>query len=409
MPQAGVPGAYPGQLVPQAGVVGGYPGQLGPSPGLPMPYAGRPGQVGQFAPRVYPGVPYGPRYRPLRAVAWVTIGMMGLTALLAVIQSVLLWQAHEGVKRFIYLQVSDDELTRGVERITRTGPLMDLAGYLFLGTGIAFIIWLYRARENTEIFKPRFANSYQGGYNSGSSAHRHAKGWAVGGWFCPIVQFWYPLQVVQDVVSASEPSSEPGAAKSGGIKALLSAWWASWSVFWVLLTVGGSFAGVSFIVWMVRLVDAAEAADNGGTVDIYDLQTFMIRVALGVDIGFTVAAAALIVAAVTIAVLMLRVGSWQQATADALNPQPAQPAQALSPLGPPQSPSPLGLAQSPSPLGRPQPAGYPQPGPGRPQDSVLPEPPQYAPRPLPGFTTPPPPKTFPTYSTSPQQPDDLKP
>ncbi|MEU0090475.1 DUF4328 domain-containing protein [Kribbella sp. NPDC006257] len=309
---------------------------------------------------------------------------MGLTALLAVIQSVLLWQAHAGIKRVIYLQVSDDEITRGVERITRTGPLMDLAGYLFLGTGIAFIIWLYRARENTEIFKPRFAGSYQGGYNSGSGAHRHAKGWAVGGWFCPIVQFWYPLQVVQDVVSASEPSSEPGAAKSGGIKALLSAWWASWTVFWVLLTVGGSFAGISFIVWMVRLVDAAEAADNGGSVDIYDLQTFMIRVALGVDIGFTVAAVALIVAAVTIAVLMLRVGSWQQATADALIPQPAQAS---------------------SPLGRPQTASYPPPGP---QDSVLPEPPQYAPRQLPGFTTQPPPKTFPSYS-SPQQPDDLKP
>jgi hypothetical protein len=352
MPQAGVPGGYPGQLVPQAGVAGGYrgqaaPGQAVPHPGLPMPYAGRPGPVGHFAPPAYAGVPYGPRY----------------------------------------LQVSEDEITRGVERITRTGPLMDLAGYLFLGTGIAFIIWLYRARENTEIFKPRFAGSYQGGYNSGSGAHRHAKGWAVGGWFCPIVQFWYPLQVVQDVVSASEPSTEPGAAKSGGIKALLSAWWASWTVFWVLLTVGGSFAGISFIVWMVRLVDAAEAADNGGTVDIYDLQTFMIRVALGVDIGFTVAAVALIVAAVTIAVLMLRVGSWQQATADALIPQPTQAS---------------------SPLGREHPAGYPQPGPASPQDSVLPEPPQYAPRQLPGFTTQPPPKTFPSYS-SPQQPDDLKP
>ncbi len=337
-----------------------------------MPYAGQHGVPGQFAVRGYPGVPYGPRYRPLRAVAWVTIVLMGLTAVFAVIQSVLLWQSYAGVKRFIYLLVSDDEVDRGVERITRTGPLMDLAGYLFLGTGIAFIIWLYRARENTEIFKPQFAGSYQGGYNSGSGAHRHGKGWAVGGWFCPIVQFWYPLQVVQDVVSASEPSSEPGAAKSGQIKALLSAWWASWSVFWVLLVGGGSFAGVSFIVWMVRLVDAAEAAENDGYVDIYDLQTFMVRVALGVDIGFTVAAVLLIVATVTSAVIMLRVGTWQQATADALIPQP--------PTAPQQPPG----AQAP------------------PQD-VLPEPPQYAPRQLPGFTTQQAQKTFPSYSTPQQQ------
>jgi hypothetical protein len=366
----------------------------------------------QYQQLPYRPMQFGPRYRPLRRVAQVSIVLMGLTCLVAVIQSVLMWQSYAGVKRYIYLQVSPDEASRGVNRITQSGPLLNLAGYLFLGTGIAFIIWLYRARENTDVFKPRFATSYQGGYNSHSGAHRHDKGWAIGGWFCPIVQFWYPLQVVQDVVSASEPANEPGAAKTGEVRAMLLSWWVSWTVFWVLLVAGGGFAGISSIVWLVRLVNAADAADSSnGYVDIYDLQTFMVRVAHGVDIGFTVAAILLIVAAVASSLLMLRVAGWQQAQADALTPSaptapngqlqpggypgPGQPTLQPRPQNGPAAQQPRQTLQEPHPT--PQQPGY-----------LQPEPPQYAPRPLSGFTSQPEPKSFPSYG-SPQQQSERHP
>jgi hypothetical protein len=94
-------------------------------------------------------------------------------------------------------------------------------------------------------------------------------------------------------------------------------------------------------VWIVRLVDAADAADaTGDYVDIYDLQDFMVRVALGVNIGFTVATILLIVAGVAASLLLLQVSDWQheQATAphatDAVQPEPPQYAPRYNNPGP---------------------------------------------------------------------------
>lgn len=60
---------------------------------------------------------------------------------------------------------------------------------LFLISGVLFIVWLWRARANTEFFC--------------DAPHRHRRGWVIGGWFVPIVGFWFPVQVVDDVVRAS--------------------------------------------------------------------------------------------------------------------------------------------------------------------------------------------------------------
>ncbi|WP_133798435.1 DUF4328 domain-containing protein [Kribbella caucasensis] len=308
-----------------------------------------------------------PKYRPLRRIALASIVLMGLTVVAAVIQAVVMWTSYDEVKRFIYGLLSEEELDRGVQSIAGTGPLLDLSGYLFLATGIAFLIWLWQARENTEVLKSAFA--YQGGFSSGPSAHRHEKGWAIGGWFCPIVQFWYPLQVVEDVVTASEPAHQPGAARSGRIRTLLYGWWGTWTGFWVILVGGGAVAMISFISWIVRLVSAADAADAAGDyVDIYDLQDFMVRVALAVNIGFTVATILLIVAGITVSLLMHRVTSWQDGRVPVGGPP-------LGPALPDHSPSHL--------------------PPVRPQDGPPPGgPPQYAPRP-----------SFPTYATNPSGPN----
>ena len=313
--------------------------------------------MSQPYPGAYPVPQATPKYRPLRRTAMVSIALMGLTAIAAVIQSIVLWTSYEDVKRFVYGLLSEDEVDRGIETIAGTGPLLDVVNYLFLGTGIAFVIWLWQARENTEVLKPAFA--YQGGYGSASGAHRHAQGWTVGGWVCPIVQFWYPLQVVEDVVTASEPQQQPGVARSGQLRALLYTWWASWCAFWVILVGGGGFAVVSFIVWIVRLVDRTDAADaTGNYVDIYDLQDFMVRVALAVNIGFTVATVLLIIAGVTVSLLLFRVTGWQDARGRDLGATlPAQSSSGPGHYGAPQ-------------YGQ-------QPGVGRPVDG----PPQYAPRP----------------------------
>jgi hypothetical protein len=214
----------------------------------------------------------------------------------------------------------------------------------------------------------------------------------------------------------------------------LYGWWASWTTFWVILVGGGGFAGISFIVWLVRLVDQAETAEaTDGYVDIYDMQTFMVRVALGVNIGFTVATILLIAAAVTSSLLMFRVTAWQQSQADARFPSPSTSAglqeQPFTPAAGPQPGYRPGQQASYRP---PQQAGYrsgqgsgyqpaPLGGPGlpMPSDQLGRSAPQssqqsghvplgqqrYAARPLPGFTTQPNPR-FPSYGSKQQQSGD---
>jgi hypothetical protein len=274
---------------------------------------------------VPPHQPVPPRYRPLRKVALVSIVLMGLTAVAAVIQSALLWSSYDDVKRFVYGLLTEEEIDRGIESIAGTGPLLNLVSYLLMGTGVAFLIWLWQARENTEFLRSPFAPR-----PVDRPGHRRTQGWIVGSWFCPIVQFWYPFQIVQDVATASAPPEQPGAAKTGRVRNLLYGWWASWTGFWVILVGGGGLALIGFIVWIVRLVDAADTADaTGNYVDIYDLQDFMVRVALAFDIGFTVATVLLIVAGVAASLLLLRVTRWQ-------HDQVALPPAAAAPPPPPQ-------------------------------------------------------------------------
>jgi hypothetical protein len=269
---------------------------------------------------------------------------MGLTAVAAVIQTVVLWTSYDEVKRFVYGLVSNDEFNRGVERIAGLGPILNLVSYLFLGTGVAFVIWLWQARENTEVLVHSQSPIYGGDYSRpGKGMHRHAQGWAVGAWVCPIVQFWYPLQIVQDVVKASEPLR---AARSGGVRALLFGWWGTWTTFWVILVGGTGVGGISFIVWIVRLVDAADTANaTGDYVDTYDLQDFMVRVALSVNIAFTAATVLLIAAGTMASLLLLRVTGWQDERGREIGPTlPGQ-----SPAGSPQYGQSYGVAAQPGP------------------------------------------------------------
>jgi hypothetical protein len=269
---------------------------------------------------------------------------MGLTAVAAVIQTVVLWTSYDEVKRFVYGLVSNDEFNRGVERIAGLGPILNLVSYLFLGTGVAFVIWLWQARENTEVLVHSQSPIYGGDYSRpGKGMHRHAQGWAVGAWVCPIVQFWYPLQIVQDVVKASEPLR---AARSGGMRALLFGWWGTWTTFWVILVGGTGVGGISFIVWIVRLVDAADTANvTGDYVDTYDLQDFMVRVALSVNIAFTAATVLLIAAGTMASLLLLRVTGWQDERGREIGPTlPGQ-----SPAGSPQYGQSYGVAAQPGP------------------------------------------------------------
>src|SRR5262249_24962681 len=101
---------------------------------------------------------------------------------------------------------------------------------LLIATGVVFIVWFYRARNNADVF--------------GGNFQRRSRGWAIGGWFCPIVNLWFPYQTATDALyeaesAATAPPGQRQVTSSRPGYPLLRAWW-------ILLLLSGVLARVSF-------------------------------------------------------------------------------------------------------------------------------------------------------------------
>ncbi|SFY50904.1 DUF4328 domain-containing protein [Streptomyces sp. F-1] len=99
-----------------------------------------------------------------------------------------------------------------VHRADRADTLYGSAGITqgvtLVATMVVYLCWLWRVRVNAEAFRP--------------DGHRLKRGWVIGGWFCPIVNLWFPRRVVLDSWTASTP---PGARVR---RAPVNAWWTLW-------------------------------------------------------------------------------------------------------------------------------------------------------------------------------------
>ncbi|GAA2241886.1 hypothetical protein GCM10010145_05010 [Streptomyces ruber] len=85
-----------------------------------------------------------------------------------------------------------------------------LQSFSMLAAGIVFLVWFHRVRVNAEVFAP--------------AGHRKKRGWAVGGWFVPVVNLWFPRRIALDTWDASGSWNAP---RPHG---LVDAWWALWLV-----------------------------------------------------------------------------------------------------------------------------------------------------------------------------------
>lgn len=99
-------------------------------------------------------------------------------------------------------------------------------------------IWLHRVRVNAESF--------------GVDAFRRAARWAVAGWIVPVVNLWFPKQVMDDVWMASDPGRPAEATDVRRVRGplVVLTWWVCWMV-----SVVGS------LVWLNRpwVMDAEQA------------------------------------------------------------------------------------------------------------------------------------------------------
>jgi hypothetical protein len=86
------------------------------------------------------------------------------------------------------------------------------AGLLAVPIVVVFLTWFYRARRNAIVFGWR---------------QRLSAGWAIGGWFVPVIFLWFPYMIMADIWrSGLAPAERPRPAVLPG------AWWACWILAW---------------------------------------------------------------------------------------------------------------------------------------------------------------------------------
>ncbi|WP_189060658.1 DUF4328 domain-containing protein [Longimycelium tulufanense] len=145
-------------------------------------------------------------YRPVRGIAIAAVALVLLSAFHTALGMGARWYIYFGggaVDPFSVWQ-------RLFRYLALPGLLLEIAA------PVVFIVWLWRARNNAEL--------------RCRAPHRLARGWTIGGWFCPIVQLWFPLILMIDVWRASDPRTPADAGELGvGRRSwLVYGWWIAW-------------------------------------------------------------------------------------------------------------------------------------------------------------------------------------
>lgn len=83
-----------------------------------------------------------------------------------------------------------------------------------------FLVWLVRSRRNAQELSPR--------------ASVPSRGWTIGAWFIPVINFFVPRQIVLDIERASSASW----AQERDTR-LVNLWWVAW-ITQALVLVGGA-------------------------------------------------------------------------------------------------------------------------------------------------------------------------
>ena len=104
--------------------------------------------------------------------------------------------------------VSPSTLDASDSRVALLGGLQGLA---YLAAAIFFIRWFHRAYRNLDPLR---------------SHRRYGTGWAIGGWFVPILALFRPKQILDDIWSGTRRPADTGASEPP----LLMIWWVGWVV-----------------------------------------------------------------------------------------------------------------------------------------------------------------------------------
>ena len=187
--------------------------------------------------------------RPLRALGRAVQALLVLDALIALAAIAAVWHQHTIVDRLrdVPGSVSLSTVTSADHLASHFATASLLAG---LATGVVWIVWMYRARQNVD--------------SPARSNHRLGPGWAIGAWFVPLANLVMPYLVMRGVMEDTE--REPERMWHG----LLAAWWASFVIRLVVsfvqdaesrATLDGfaTYADTEIVGWALLVVSAVLA------------------------------------------------------------------------------------------------------------------------------------------------------
>ncbi|MYX33505.1 MULTISPECIES: DUF4328 domain-containing protein [unclassified Streptomyces] len=98
-----------------------------------------------------------------------------------------------------------------------SGLVSQVFVYLMTIAAVLFLVWLARSRRNALVLAPQAALP--------------GRGWLIGSWFVPVLNFFMPRQFVLDIGRASSPSWNPKRDSTQ-----VNLWWAAWIGHGVVLT-----------------------------------------------------------------------------------------------------------------------------------------------------------------------------
>jgi hypothetical protein len=158
-------------------------------------------------------------YAPLRGrmdAVTVVFVIMAVVCAVAVVSDVLEWRLLDRI--IAGENVTDAE---AISNDNRQATVVMVQRVIGLAAVIVFIRWIYAAYRNVDVVAP--------------AERRYGRGWAIGGWFVPIMAFFRPKQIVNDIWRSGGRDVED--AQPGW---LLLGWWTMYLVASVMWNIASS-------------------------------------------------------------------------------------------------------------------------------------------------------------------------
>ncbi|MFJ8141045.1 DUF4328 domain-containing protein [Streptomyces sp. NPDC096013] len=136
--------------------------------------------------------------------------------------------------------VRDEYLHHTDASLHRSGFISMVFFYLIDTAIVLFLVWLARSRHNAQELSPE--------------APLPSRGWTIGAWFIPVVNFFVPRQIVLAIGRAGSASWEQKRDTM-----LVNLWWIAFITHALVLVVGGRLApgSMAFLVVAEALMLAA--------------------------------------------------------------------------------------------------------------------------------------------------------